>query len=258
MNPPLPGHMLRRSEGCQCRWRRNQLKASNLGLMIVVALSALALAACGSSGGTSTNGNDDLFTTAGFQKAYDAVKDKAGGKPALQVQVTQGGADFKLRDGEQATGFVYTGGDLHDEDVQLIGPGSLEGQDYPFDQIDPAAIDKIVSGVKSQADVSDLKVTVMTLEKSAVDGQLKWTINAEGGGRTGLVYNAEPDGSNVTSPLGDIAGSGSGSATTPTDTSASGGGGGGVTAPNGKTPQEIANCIQQAGTDVAKIQACTQ
>ncbi len=208
------------------------------GSIIGAALSAVALAACGgSSGGTSTNGNDDLFTTAGFQKAFDAVKDKAGeNAQALQVQITQGGADFKLRNGEQATGFVYTGGDLHDEQVQVVGPGSLNGQDFPFSEIDPAAIDKIVSGVRSQAKVSDLKVTVMTLEKSAVDGRLKWTINAEGGGRSGLVYNAEPDGSNVTSPLGL-----NNTATT-----------------GGKTPQEITECIQQAGTDVSKIQACTQ
>jgi hypothetical protein len=225
------------------------------GLIIGAALSAIALAACGgSSGGTSTNGNDDLFTTAGFQKAFDAVKDKAGeNAQALQVQITQGGADFKLRNGEQATGFVYTGGDLHDEQVQVVGPGSLNGQDFPFSEVDPAAIDKIVSGVKSQADVSDLKVTVMTLEKSPVDGQLKWTINAEGGGRSGLVYNAEPDGSNVTSPLGNIAGSGTGTTST-----TGGGSSGGVTAPNGKTPAEIAQCVQQAGTDVSKIQACTQ
>ncbi len=225
------------------------------GLIIGAAVSAIALAACGgSSGGTSTNGNDDLFTTAGFQKAFDAVKDKAGENgQALQVQITQGGADFKLRNGEQATGFVYTGGDLHDEQVQVVGPGSLNGQDFPFSEIDPAAIDKIVSGVKSQADVSDLKVTVMTLEKSPVDGQLKWTINAEGGGRSGLVYNAEPDGSNVTSPLGNIAGSGTGTTST-----TGGGSSGGVTAPNGKTPAEIAQCVQQAGTDVSKIQACAQ
>jgi hypothetical protein len=229
------------------------------GLTIGAALSAVALAACGgSSGGTSTNGNSDLFTSAGFQKAYDAVKDKSGeNAQALQVQITEGGADFKLRNGEQATGFVYTGGDLHDEKVDVVGPGSLEGQDFPFSEIDPAAIDKIVSGVKEKAGVNDLKVTVMTLEKSPVDGQLKWTINAEGGGRTGLVYNAEPDGSNVTSPLGGIAGSGTASGTTPTGTSASGGGSG-ATTPNGKTPAEIAACVQAAGTDVSKIQACAQ
>jgi hypothetical protein len=212
------------------------------GLIFGAALSALALAACGgSSGGTSTNGNDDLFTTAGFQKAYTAVTDKAGeNAQALQVQITEGGADFKLRNGEQATGFVYTGGDLHDEKVDVIGPGSLEGQDFPLSEVDPAAINKIVAGVKDQAGVNDLKVTVMTLEKSQIDGTLKWTINAEGGGRTGLVYNAEPDGSNVTSPLGNVAGSNSGSS-------------GGT-----KSPQDIATCVQQAGTDISKIQACTQ
>jgi hypothetical protein len=231
------------------------LKASKWGLTIGLALSAIALAACGgSSGGTSTNGTSDLFTTAGFQKAFVAVKDKAGENgQALQVQITEGGADFELRNGEQATGFRYTGGDLHDIQVQVVGGGSLEGTDFPFSEIDPGAIDKIVSGVKDKAGVSDLKITVMTLEKSPVDGQLKWTINAEGGGRTGLVYNADTDGSNVTSPLGDIAGAGSTGTTSTT-----GGSSGGVTAPNGKTPAEITQCIQQAGTDVSKIQACTQ
>jgi hypothetical protein len=222
--------------------------ASKWGLTIGLAVCALALAACGGSdnGGTSTNGNQELFTTAGFQKAYDAVKEKTGeNAQVLQVQVTQGGADFKLRSGEQASGFIYTGGELHDEKVDVIGPGSLEGQDFPFAEVDPAAIDKIASGVKSESGVNDIKITVLTLEKSAVDGKLKWTINAEGGGRTGLVYNAEPDGSNVTSPLGDIAGGGG-------TTSTTGGSGG------GKSPQEIADCIQRAGTDVSKIQACSQ
>ena len=203
--------------------------ASKLGLAIGLVVGALALAACGGgdddSGGVSTSGNDDLFTTSGFQKAVDAVGEKAGeNAQMLQVQITAGGADFKLRSGEQASGFVYTGGDLHDEKVDVIGPGSLEGQDFPFSEIDPAAIDKIVSAVKSEIGASDAKVTVMTLEKSAVDGKLKWTVNAEGGGRTGLVYDAEPDGSNVTSPI--------------------------------DKASDVAQCIQDAGSDVAKIQAC--
>ena len=198
------------------------------GLTIGAALSAVALAACGGSGDSVSNeGNSDLFTSAGFQKAYDAVTDEAGENvQALETQITDGGASFKLRNGEQATGFIYTGGELHDVKVDVIGTGSLEGQDYPFSEVDPEAIDKIISGIKQQAGVPDLKVTVMTLAQNPVDGQLKWTMNAEGGGRTGLVYTAEPDGSNVTSPT--------------------------------QTAQGITDCIQKAGTDVARIQACTQ
>jgi hypothetical protein len=193
-----------------------------------LALLGLLIAGCGgSSGGTSTSGNDELFTSAGFRKASDAVKEKAGeNAQVLQVQITTGGADFKLRSGEQATGFVYTGGELHDEKVQVIGPGSLEGQDFPISEVDPAAVDKIVSGVRSKSGLSDLKVTVMTLEKSATDGKLRWTVNAEGGGRTGLVYTADPDGSQVSSPT--------------------------------QAASDVADCIQRAGTDVSKIQACTQ
>jgi hypothetical protein len=206
------------------------------GVTIALALAgATVLAACGDDGGgggASIEGNEELFTSAGFERALDAVKEESGDEaPVLQIQVTQGGADFKIRDGEQATGFIYTGGELHDEEVDVIGPGTLEGQDFSLTEVDAAAIDRIVSGVKEESGVPDIKVTVLTLEKGTVDGELKWVVNAEGGGRAGLVYNAEPDGSNVTSPTSSLpAGSAS----------------------------DITECIQQAGGDVAKIQACTQ
>jgi hypothetical protein len=225
------------------------------GVTIALALVAsLVLAACGDDGGgggASTEGNEALLTSAGFEKALESVKEESGDDaPILQIQITQGGADFKIRDGEQATGFIYTGGELHDEEVDVIGPGTLEGQDFPLTEVDAAAIDRIVSGVNEQAGIPDINVTVMTLEKNAVDGELKWVVNAEGGGRAGLVYNANPDGSNVTSPTGSIAGTGTGGG----DTGEESGGG---EAPAGSA-SEIAECVQNAGGDVAKIQACTQ
>jgi hypothetical protein len=179
------------------------------GITIALALiAASTFAACGddgSDGGASTEGNEELFTSAGFEQALDAVKEESGDDaPILQIQVTQAGADFKIREGERATGFIYTGGELHDEEVDVIGPGTLEGQDFPLTEVDAAAIDRIVFGVEEQAGVPDTRVAVMTLEKSAVDGELKWVVNAEGGGRAGLVYNADPDGSNVTSPTGSL------------------------------------------------------
>jgi hypothetical protein len=222
--------------------------ARGMGIVMAIA-AAVALAACGDSGGSapSTEGNADLFTSAGFQKALDAVKGESGDDaPVLQIQITEGGADFKLRQGEQASGFIYTGGELQEEQVDVVGPGTLEGQDFPLNEVDAAAIDKIIDGVKQTRGVSDIKVTVMTLEKSAVDGKLKWVINAEGGGRTGLVFNAELDGSNVTSPTGSIAGAGGGVGTGTTGASGA------------SSAADIATCIQNAGNDVAKIQACAQ
>ncbi|HEU4980514.1 MAG TPA: hypothetical protein VFT14_04795 [Solirubrobacterales bacterium] len=223
------------------------MKAAKWGLTIGLALAALALAACGGDddGGDPAAANEELFTTAGFQQAYDGVTEEAGeGAQVLQVQITSGGASFKLRSGEQATGFVYTDGELHDQEVEVIGPGSLEGTDFPISEVDPAAIDRIVEGVRSESGVSGIEPTVMTLEKGAVDGELRWTVNAEGGGRSGLVYTADPDGSNVTSPLGGVAGGDAG--------------GGSTTLPGGKTPAEIAQCVQEAQGDVAKIQACAE
>jgi hypothetical protein len=230
---------------------------------LLAIVASLALAACGGSddsggGGISNEGNEELFTTAGFQEALSAVEEKAGSDAQmLQLQITSGGANFKLRDGEQATGFVYTGGEVVDEEVEVIGGGTLEGTDYPFSEIDAAAIDKIRHGVAEVSGVDDIEITVLTFEKAPIDGVLKWVINADGGGRTGLVFNANPDGSNVTSLTGDIAGAGDAGAGA-TDAGASGGAGAGNLPTDASSAQDIAQCIQDAGGDVAKIQACAQ
>lgn len=232
-------------------------------LAIATALTAtMALVACGSdssSDAPSTEGNDDLFTSAGFQEAVDAVAGEDGDDaPVLRTQITSGGAEFQLRDGEAATGFIYTGGELQPIDVQIIGSGSLEGQDFPLSDVDPAAIDKIQTGVQEESGIDDIKITVMTLEKQITDGELRWVINAEGGGRTGLVFNADPDGSNVTSPTGSIPGADSGSGDTGSGSASGGTGGTGDTGGTIEDAQAIADCIQQAGTDVEAIQACSQ
>jgi hypothetical protein len=74
------------------------------------------------------------------------------------------------------------------------------------------------------------------------------------------VYNADPDGSNVRSPLGDIP-TGTGTQATETTTEPTGttaAPGGSTTLPGGKTPAEVLECIQQAQGDVEKIQACAR
>ena len=236
------------------RERKTGARRGALRLVTLIATvgAGLGLVACGGSdsgnsgggsGGGGGGGGGDQFTSSGFQDALDAVSDKEGTSDfsLLKVQITEGGTEFQIRDGERARGYVYTtDGDLTDEEVQIIGPGSLQGQDFPFGEVDSAAIDKIVPAVKDQVGAGDAQVTVMTLEKGITNGELKWTINAEGGGRAGLVYTADPDGSNVGNPAS--------AALEQTKKAAK----------QAQPALDVAKCIQQAGGDVQAIQDCAQ
>ncbi len=247
----------------------------SLSLALAACAASLALAACGGddgdSGDSGDSGGGDQFTTAEFQKTYDeTLKDNAGGE-LLQVQITTGGTEYQIRDGEQATGLHFDPGstDPQDLEVELIGTGTIEDTVFPIDEVDPAAIDKIVAEAPGASGASDFEVTVMTLARENVSGELKWTINGEGSGRTGLVLTANPDGSGLASPTGAVAGGG--------QTETSTGAVGGTDAPAPTTPsttppatpeqpgnpaaaaeeaQRVAECIQEAGGDIAKIQAC--
>jgi hypothetical protein len=184
-------------------------------LIVALALAASAtLIACGGDddgddGGAASavrEGNEELLTSAGFTKAVDAMEGEAGADaPLLRVQINLAGAEFQVREGDQAGGFIYTGGELAPIEIEVLGSASLEGQDFPLSQVDPAAIDKIVEGVKAESGLDDVVLTNLLLEKQAKGGEqakgggLKWVINATGGGRTDLVFNADLDGSNVTS-----------------------------------------------------------
>jgi hypothetical protein len=223
--------------------------------MLGIVAASLALAACGGDDGddgVSTDGNDEVLTSSGFQEAIDAVAEEEGDDaPIFDIQLTGGGgAEFTIVDGEQLAGQVYTGGELESREVDVIGPGTLEGTDFPLSEVDSAAIDRIIEGVRSESGIDDVEITVMKLSKQnpGSDGELQWQINAEGDGRTGLVYTAEPDGSNVSSPLGDIAGGDAGGSDAPEpETSAP------------ATPeeaQEVAECIQEAAGDVEAVRAC--
>jgi hypothetical protein len=205
---------------------------------------AIALAACGSSdsSGGSGSGGGDQFTSAAFQRTLDQVElDTGEDAELLEVQITSAGTDYKIRAGEKASGLHFDPGSSDSQDVQVnvIGTGSLADSAFPISDVDPAAIDKIVDGAAAASGADDFKVTVMTLGKSFTP-DVMWTINGEASGRTGLVLQANPDGSGLSSPTGAVPGG----ATSTT------------TAPSGVDPQAIADCIQKAGGDVNKIQAC--
>lgn len=215
-----------------------------LVLALLAICGAIALAACGSSdsSGGAGSGGGDQFTTAAFRRTLDQVKlDSGVDTELLEVQITSAGTDYKIRAGEKASGLHFDPGSSDSQDIQVnvIGTGSLADSAFPISDVDPAAIDKMVSGAPAASGADDFKVTVMTLGKSFTP-DLMWTINGEASGRTGLVLNADPDGSGLSSLTGAVPSGATGT----------------TAAPSGVDPQAITDCIQKAGGDVNKIQAC--
>ena len=175
-------------------------------------------------------GAESLFEQANFTKALAAVRAKVSGDAELlKIQVLPAQAEFQVKRGERADGYRYSarGGRLQKVDVEIVGGGSIEGLQFPFRSVDPGVTEKLARAVRSQ---NGLRATVMTLEKGPAGAKLAWTINAEGNGRTGIVFIASPDGSALRTPGGSAAGPGS-----------------------ARKQQE---CILKAGSDAAKIQAC--
>jgi hypothetical protein len=215
----------------------------HLIVAVPVVCGAIALSACGSSDSSgSGSGGGDQFTSAAFQRTLDQVElDTGEDAELLEVQITAAGTDYKIRAGEKASGLHFDPGSSDSQDVQVnvIGTGSLADSAFPISDVDPAAIDKIVNGAPAASGADDFKVTVMTLGKSFTP-DVMWTINGEASGRTGLVLQANPDGSGLSSPTGAVPGGATGT----------------TAAPSGVDPQAIADCIQKAGGDVNKIQAC--
>jgi hypothetical protein len=188
-----------------------------------------------SNGDPTQAGGESLFKAANFTKALTAVRGKIGGdSELLKIQVVPTQAEFQVKRGERADGYRYTakGGQLQKVKVEIVGGGTIEGLQYPFRSVDPGVTEKLDNAVRAR---NGLRATTMTLQKGPVGTKLVWTINAEGNGRTGLVFNAPPDGSGLTEP---------GKAASRRGAKAL------------SKAQKQQQCILKAGSDAARIQAC--
>ncbi len=193
------------------------------------------------------------FTTAALEETLQVVRGDAGAEAKLlQLQMTVGGTDYQLREGKQARGLHF---DVGSTEPQQVDVGATDQKPFPISQVQPEAIDKMVAAAPEASGADDFTVSVITLQRNFTTGELEWTINGDGGGRTGIVLTAKPDGSGL---------SGAEERPPPPPPPTSGGGpppeGQPPQAPEGPTRQQIqdlAKCLQEAGGDPAKIQACS-
>lgn len=167
---------------------------SRLAAIVVLTALAAGLAACG---GDDEVSNDDLMTSGGFEAALEAVRDEAGSDAqALRVQVTAAGAEFRLLDPDGgARALAYSAGELAEVQVAVIA-GSLEGEEFPLDDVEAGAIDEMADGVR-EALGEDASLAAMTLQRAGLDGVARWTVQAQDPSGAGRAFVAEADGSGL-------------------------------------------------------------
>jgi hypothetical protein len=145
----------------------------------------------------------DPFTSSGFAAAIEQVKTEVGpGQELTRLFINPVQTQFILRrgDGIEAYSVRVDTGELTRADATISISGSAKISDFAFalDSVDPAAIDRMLASAREQSGVADFEPTVLSLERAIPFGsrELRWTINAEGGGRN-LTYRAAADGGQV-------------------------------------------------------------
>jgi hypothetical protein len=190
--------------------------------------------------------SQSLYRAANFGAALAALEDHAGRNPELlEVVVMPYMAEFQIKDGQKAKGYRYyaKNGDMGEFKVKIVGGGSIEGSQFRYEAISAGVTERLASSAAEQG--HDLKVTNMTIRREIIDGHLAWSVNAESDERTGLVFEADPDGSGLadaTQRALDRSSAQSGAAT-------------GAAA---KEATSQSDCLVEAAGDVAKIQACVE
>jgi hypothetical protein len=133
-----------------------------------------------------------------FGAALKALEDRAGqGPELLEVNVMPYMAEFTIKDGEKATGYRYyaKNAEIGQFKVKLVGPGSLDGSQFPYATLGAGITEKLATGVARKD--GSLRVTNMTIRRAIVEGDLAWSVNVESDDRTGIVFEADPDGSGL-------------------------------------------------------------
>jgi hypothetical protein len=145
--------------------------------------------------------SQSLYREENLDAALSALGEHAGRDPELlSVGVQPYMAEFHVKDGQKAKGFRYyaKNGEMGEFKVKLVGPGSIEGSQFPYETISAGVAQKITAAVAERDGA--LRVTNMTIERGLIEGELAWSVVTESDDRTGLVFRANPDGSGLADP----------------------------------------------------------
>jgi hypothetical protein len=145
--------------------------------------------------------SQSLYRAENFRAALSALEERAGHNPELlKVGVHPWMVELQVKDGQRAKGYRYyaKNGETGEFKVKLIGPGSLEGSQFPYRTISAGVTERLAAAVAERDGA--LRVTYMRIEGGLIPGDLAWSVVAESDERTGIVFQADPDGSGLTDP----------------------------------------------------------
>jgi hypothetical protein len=185
--------------------------------------------------------SDDVLTSAGFRPALEELRMTAGEDADLtRLQISPGYGQFHVREGNEPRGFAFGSGTgdssgLSPIDVQVIGPGSLSDFDFPLRQVHAEAIDRLARAARRE-EGDAVEINVLDLRRDPVDNRLRWEVVVDSPKRRGAIFHADPSGRRFRE-----AGPGSPVRVSPALRI---------------DPQKVLACVQRAGSDPERIQAC--
>lgn len=210
------------------------------GFTALFAVTAL-VAGCGGSSAPDVSGGPasdsaTLFKASNLDKVLAQAKGQLGATPVMVLKIEP--RDVKIV-GQNKTVTVDSSGNS-----VVVNTPSLPGSTFDLGAVSPATVEEIVSGVGSKASLKQTGIAYVAVAVDPISNKPFYGVYLVSGGTH---YQANIHGGNLKS----FGGSGGASAT-PTTTPS-----GGTPAGGAGSPQAIANCVSKAGTDPAKIKACT-
>jgi hypothetical protein len=232
-------------------------------LMVLGVVGALAGAYFGLKGAITAKHAEDsvnrkggdsksMFHAARLETGLDKVRAKVGNDgQLLSLDVFPGYLVVNAATGSENKGRTFRiqdDGDVQELPVNLVGPGKLKDNVFPIDKIDPKVVEKVATQTAAKEHVGGLDgvthIVVGLAPGSGDAGIAVYTNNDQ-------FWRAALDGSGLSNPAtqakATLADAEKTASAVESQTSAA-----------ASSASSITTCITSAGTDAAKIAACTK
>jgi len=142
----------------------------------------------------------DLYSTPNFAFALTVMESKLG-KDADLVRLQGSGyfLDAQVRQGTKIKGVRFDALNIaFSKNPVLVPPFKPAKEvDFPIKVVDPAAVDRILAGVRKITGSAKASIDGLDLRRDPTDNTLRWEITAETPAQIGIILYTDPDGRNI-------------------------------------------------------------